>query len=127
MSCEKDVKLNPLLKVILEGLYDEECVLSKLRGCQHLMKNIWRNVVNFNKSQIFLPDTTVSFDYMKNQEKWGTYPSVDALESALYLAPISNRDDVFQDEPTEIAFPEPSNININMMPFIVGQTFKECR
>ena len=34
--------LNPVLKVYLEGLYDENCNLSKLRGCPHLVKRYIR-------------------------------------------------------------------------------------
>jgi len=127
MSYEEKAKLNPLLKVILEGLYDEDCVLSKLRGCQHLLRDIWRNIVNFNRSQIFLPDKNVTFDYRTNQNYWGEYPSIDALESALYVAPISEDNSEFNSEDKTFAFPTPSNININMMPFIVGRSFKECR
>ena len=128
MLCEEKSKLNPLLKVLLEGYYDEDCVMSKLRGCPHLLQDIWRKVVKFNKSQIILPDKNVKFDYRTNWRDWGTtYPSVDSLESALFVAPISDDNHEFEDEDKRIAFPKPSNININMMPFIVGESFKECR
>ena len=49
--------LNPVLKVYLEGLYDENCNLSKLRGCPHLVARIWTEVRNFWKSRIILPST----------------------------------------------------------------------
>ena len=127
MLCEENSKLNPLLKVLLEGYYDEDCVMSKLRGCPHLLQDIWRKVVKFNRSQIILPDKNVTFDYRTNWREWGTYPSVDAIGSALFVAPISDDNHEFEDEDKRIAFPKPSNININMMPFIVGESFKECR
>jgi len=128
MLCEESSKLNPLLKVLLEGYYDEDCVMSKLRGCPHLLQDVWRKVAKFNRSQIILPDKDVKFDYRTNWRDWGTtYPSVDSLESALFVAPISDDNHEFEDEDKRINFPKPSNININMMPFIVGESFKECR
>ena len=42
----------PILKVILEGLYDEESNLSKLRGCEHIIKAIWRDVKNYYQSAV---------------------------------------------------------------------------
>ena len=47
--------LNPLLKVILEGMYDEDCILSKFRGCPHIVRKIWIDVKNFWKAKIILP------------------------------------------------------------------------
>ena len=137
MLCEEKSKLNPLLKVLLEGYYDEDCVMSKLRGCPHLLQDIWRKVVTFNRSQIILPDKNVTFDYRTNwshrknvTRDWRTnwsYRTVDSLGSALFVAPISDDNHEFEDEDKRINFPKPSNININMMPFIVGESFKECR
>ena len=34
----------PVSKVLLDGLYDPESNLSRLRGCQHVMKLIWEEV-----------------------------------------------------------------------------------
>ena len=48
-------KKNPVLKIFLEGLYDEDCNLSKLQGCPHLAEKIWMEVRNFWKSKIILP------------------------------------------------------------------------
>ena len=39
------VELEPVSKVLLDGLYDVESNLAKLRGCQHVMKLIWEEVV----------------------------------------------------------------------------------
>ena len=38
------VEQRPISKVLLDGLYDAECPLSQLRGCQHVMKMIWEEV-----------------------------------------------------------------------------------
>ena len=33
--------------MLLEGLYDDStCYLSKLRGCQNIMKDIWQKILN---------------------------------------------------------------------------------
>ena len=39
------VEIEPVSKVLLDGLYDVESNLAKLRGCQHVMKLIWEEVV----------------------------------------------------------------------------------
>ena len=39
------VELEPVSKVLLDGLNDVESNLAKLRGCQHVMKLIWEEVV----------------------------------------------------------------------------------
>ena len=58
---------NPIIKAVLEGVYEDECVLSKLRGCPHLLKDIWTDVRMFCLSQITLPNKEGSKDSMKNQ------------------------------------------------------------
>ena len=46
---------NPMLKIFLEGLYDESCNLSKLRGCPYIVMRIWKEVRDFWKEKIILP------------------------------------------------------------------------
>ena len=46
---------NLLVKVLLEGVYDEGCVLSKLKGCPHILGMIWRDVTRNWLAQIQLP------------------------------------------------------------------------
>ena len=47
--------LNPILKLILEGVYDEESNLSTIRGCPHVVMKIWFEVKRFLKTKIILP------------------------------------------------------------------------
>ena len=42
----------PILKIFLEGLYDEGSNLSKLRGCQHIIKAIWTDVRDYYHSAV---------------------------------------------------------------------------
>merc|ERR1712212_1426272 len=39
------VEQQPVSKVLLDGLYDPDCSLAQLRGCQHVMKMIWEEVL----------------------------------------------------------------------------------
>ena len=44
-----------LVKVLLEGVYDERCVESKLKGCTNILGMIWRDVKRYWLAQIQLP------------------------------------------------------------------------
>ena len=48
-STKQSRKSRPVLKVFLEGLYDEGSNLSKLRGCDHVIKTIWTYITDFYK------------------------------------------------------------------------------
>ena len=85
---------SPVLKVYLEGLYDENCNLSKLRGCPHLVTRIWTEVKNFWKSKIILP-STLNNKLGGNEERFGysiQKPVVNfeekSFKSELFLAPL---------------------------------------
>ena len=57
-----------------------------------------------------------------DKDDYGGYGKYDptSMTSILYAAPICELEQQY-------TFPEPTNININMMPFIVGETFQACR
>ena len=112
---------NLILKVVLDGLYDEDCPLSRLRGCYHILKAIWAEVRQYWEAAIKLPDEDREFD----NPCWGDHvmQSVRSPASRTYAAPVS----CIEDYCTYPDFPEPSGININMMPFLVGETFEECK
>ena len=46
------VEQQPVSKVLLDGLYDADCLLSQLRGCQHVMKVIWEKVVEEKRKAV---------------------------------------------------------------------------
>ena len=100
--------------MILDGLYDEDCVLSKLRGCQHLLRVIWDDVNKYWTDAVILPE-----DPEPAPSKC-LYRSPDASKTVKYFAPIRDFEDKYE-------FPSPSDINVNMMPFIVGETWEQCR
>ena len=111
---------NLILKVVLDGLYDEDCPLSRLRGRQHLLRRIWAEVRRYWEAAIQLPDVDREFEGC-----WADHVmhSVRSPASRTFAAPVS----CIEDYCTYPDFPEPSGININMMPFIVGETFEECK
>ena len=45
----------PISKVLLEGFYDKDCVFSQLRGCQHVMRRIWEELLDYWTQAIRLP------------------------------------------------------------------------
>ena len=131
-----DSLLRKLQKTLLEGVYDEDqCPLSTLRGCPHILKTIWRDVESFWRTAIILPyerleDVKDDFNTVIGYEGEGVRgrrisPYVcpkeeqDSFHSWLYFTNILPKSD--------FSFPEPSNIQINMMPFIVGATFEDCK
>ena len=104
-------------KVLLDGLYDQGSPLYKLKGCPHIMRIIWENVTKFWEEMVDMPvvsDPTASRFHVKVQID-------DTLPSCTYLTALTSIS--FQ----RCSFPSPSDININMMPFIVGETFDDCK
>ena len=88
----------PILKVILEGLYDEESTLSRLRGCHHVIKAIWTYVQDCYESAISWPLNSKCNDGLIGSSQFFKFP-----------------------------LPVGIGININMMPFICSESFDNCR
>ena len=133
-----DSFLKELQKTLLEGVYDgDQCPLSTLRGCPHILKTIWREVETFWRTAIILPyerpegngrdvqDDFTTVKQGKRERRFRVSPYVcpkekqDSFHSWLYFANIHYQ--------TDYSFPEPTNIQINMMPFLVGETFESCK
>jgi len=116
----------PISKVLLEGLYDKECVLSQLRGCQHVMRRIWEELLDYWTKAIRLP---VKDFVDENAENMGV-PKLKLADEEkpqpFYLAPIDVDPDL-----GSYGFPDRKDtkepININMMPFIAEADFDECK
>ena len=109
------VRLDPITKVFLEGVYDEECVLFKLNGLWQLLRNIWRHVKDYWKASILHSEETekgsiISYINVSN-------PSSSKLHRFSYGQSVTAG---------RISFPKSKGININMMPFILGISFKDC-
>ena len=117
---------NLVLKAILDGLYDEQSQLSKLRGFYHILKFIWTDVRNYWKSHITLPDPAAVWDdYCHFKWSNNPTPTPQTSPSSAYIAPMGHIDNYHEFNYPK--FPDPSGININMMPFICGETFEDCK
>ena len=104
---EETTDLNPVARVILQGLYDAGSPFHLLAGMHYILKAIWHNVVTCYKSSIKLGNS-MDLSYVK--VKWGHF----------YTSSDSDADWL-------VRFPEPSDIDINMMPFVMAKTFKETK
>ena len=123
---QRKVGQNLILKVVLDGLYDEESPLSNLRGLHHILKYIWTDVRNYWKSHITLPDPDAFWNdsnYLRRTDNSSPLES----SSCVYMAPMSHIDNHNYEDSCYPKFPTPSGININMMPFICGDTFDNCK
>jgi len=112
----------PISKVLLDGLYDPDCLLSQLRGCQHVMRRIWEELLIYWARVIRLPQK----DLEKGEYMERISEADEDRPQPFYLTPIDMDPDV-----GGYGFPVRENtndpININMMPFIVADDFEECK
>ena len=123
---------NLVLKAILDGLYDEESQLSNLRGFYHILKYIWTDVSNYWQSHITHPDPAAQWNHLFHKIKFSeNVPPIKNCSGYAYMAPMSHIDYHsgyrYDDENSYPKFPSPSGININMMPFICGDSFDDCK
>ena len=121
-------KLDPITKAFLEGIYDEECVLFKLNGLWHLLKRIMQHVKKYWKESVvetrpirkkmqFEEGDMISYLNLCRPVDYQRFPF---LVGSMF-------DDYYQQAEYVMKFPKPSNININMMPFVLYRNFKKCR
>ena len=98
---------NLVCKVLLEGLYDPASPLSMLRGCHPVLRAIWCCLTQYWRQVIKHPGQ-------------GT---------PIFLTPVyrEEEDGDIGERAANIEFPPPQDININMMPFLVGATFSSCK
>jgi hypothetical protein len=105
-NAEED-NLDPVARVILQGLCDADSPLHLLAGMHYILKAIWHDVLTYHKSKIKKGD---NYDLNFVKVKWGhVYSDLDSPSDWL------------------VRFPEPSDININMMPFIMAKRFNETK
>ena len=62
-------KCSPILKILLEGIYDEGSNLARLRGCQHVIKIIWTKIQEYYKPKVI----SVGLGKGKNLEKRSSF------------------------------------------------------
>jgi hypothetical protein len=106
-NVEEESKLNPVARIILQGLYDTGSPFHLLAGMHYILKAIWHDVLTYHKSRIKKGDN-YNLNFVK--VKWGHF----------YSESDSHSDWL-------VRFPEPEDININMMPFVMAKRFNETK
>lgn len=119
----KSSTIQPVLKVFLEGVYDEACILSTLQGLWHILKKIWHIVLNYWRENLI--DTKSVRDKV-------VFEKGDILSYLNLSQPTNFKVFPFISIKTNwnsatLTFPKPKNINVNMMPFVFGRDFKDCK
>ena len=100
------IRLHPVARAILQGVYDEESPFSLLLGIQHILQRIWKNVISFWRLRI---KVCVPIEY----DSLAELP--DVIVGNLSYLEFSYK----------AKFPTPTDLNINMMPFVMGKTFEK--
>ena len=100
------IRLHPVVRAILQGVYDEESPFSLLLGIQHILQRIWKDVISFWRLRIKV-SIPVQYDSLAKA------PEV-IVGNLSYL-----------EFPYKVQFPRPTNLNINMMPFVMWRTFEK--
>ena len=109
--------LNPILRVILEGVYDDSCQLSLLRGTPHIVELIYSYIMEYWKSLIVYGDAD------------DTIKEVAQNIGRVQLQPgeIKNfPSNQFFLETAKAIFPQPQDLDIHMMPFVLESSFEKC-
>ena len=97
--------LNPILKVILEGVYDDSCHLSLLRGTPHIVQLIVCGDADDTINEI----------------------AQNIGRDQLHPGEIKNfPGNQFFLETANANFPEPQDLDIHMMPFVLESSFEKC-
>ena len=98
--------LNPIARLLLLGMYDDDNALSIFRGMPYLMEVIFDMAGR-------------GTDFMQFIENDYGYKVVQFHESPLQH--------LYKNGVKVIKFPEPRDININMMPFIMNSKFSKTK
>ena len=120
---------SPILKVFMEGVYDEDCMLSMFHGKWPVLQKIWSYVYQYLTDSIkdtssiksksrFDDNDSVSFLNLHKPTDYQCFPFVPGC--AAWNAAWNNYEE-------SLTFPKSSDININMMPFILAKSFKESQ
>ena len=119
-----ETRLNPIARVLLQGIYDASSELHKLNGMWFILRKIWKYVTSYWKANI----KCVPFD----NECRKTMRNFDFAVPFLRLTDPGDtllNESICMNDPyigSTIKFPKPTAIDINMMPFVMGRTFGEC-
>uniref|UniRef100_A0A7M5WID7 Uncharacterized protein n=1 Tax=Clytia hemisphaerica TaxID=252671 RepID=A0A7M5WID7_9CNID len=107
LKLEKKNPINPVLRTILQGVADENCQFSKLYGMPHVVKLIWEKV-------LVAMHMHIKFGKDENYERDYNPPPPFIAQTGFRLR-------------FDVKFPKPTDININMMPFVMAKKFENMQ
>ncbi|XP_057291731.1 uncharacterized protein LOC130614321 [Hydractinia symbiolongicarpus] len=107
LTLKEKKPINPILRTILQGVADENCPFSKLTGMPHIVQMIWQKVLAGMRMHIKFGKNE---DYEKNFEPPPAFKTQTGFQARF-----------------PVKFPEPTDININMMPFIMDLEFENTK
>lgn len=108
---------NPIWIVVQQGISQHSSPLSNLQGIPHVLEIIWNHVEKYWSSHVILGKQEQIRMYHPHHGEFCV--KLDKRMPMFYGQEIT-----WEDEGT-LTFPEPSGINVNMMPFIMAATFEE--
>ena len=71
-SSETISKLNPVAQALLQGLYDENSELYKLKGMFHILRRIWSEITSYWKLHIKHTQSMVFVNFEYCHHMWAT-------------------------------------------------------
>ena len=154
VSFSSVTRLNPVARVLLLGLYDKDSDFHRLNGMWIILQKIWRYIISYWKLHIKITDSqnvdpcdknywygTLSLERDDHEVQEDSFLNMSVLAGRrlnsgrrLISSHVtvggqfsSGRCSWGIENGDPITFPEPVGLNINMMPFRVGKSFKKCK
>ena len=129
MSTRAEVgKLNPIAKTFLEGVYDGDCVLFKLNGLWNILQKIWSYVKKYWRDSVY-ETRSVRYKEASAEGEMVSYINLNSPDNYKKFPLLSGecygRRLAFPYCTSRFSFPEPKNINMNMMPFVLSKEFED--
>jgi len=116
---QNEKQWNPIIRTIFAGVYDDTSPLANLRGMPNVVQIIFKYVQYYWKSHLKFGQTESIRSYEPTGGEFVVQLN-DQLKNAVY-----NYDSDYDFSLLKIKFPNPSDININMMPFVMARSFEE--
>lgn len=118
-----------VLKLLIDGVCEEECTLSVFVGVPHVIYTIWKHLVAYWK-QFILEGDFMDYDgldfieiqerviELKERHEFNGFTEIDFSRNIAFAELFKNS--LFESM-------KANNIHINMMPFVMEKTFEKCR
>ena len=115
-------KLEPIARVLLMGVYDDDNALSTFRGMRYIIQKIWEMAIQFNKLH-YLPYIQVAGNPLLGDDMYARYTYDEESgyshhSQSCAVTEVHRYRGCHEILYEELSFPQPlkKEININMMP-----------